>query len=53
LQYPRKVTGDELNSVRHVASRHFRNKEREYLKENINELATSSDNKTLQICIEE
>jgi hypothetical protein len=34
-----------LNSKRCEASRHFRNKKREYLKENINELATNSKNK--------
>jgi hypothetical protein len=30
------------------ASRHFRNKKREYLKDKINELATSSKNKYIR-----
>jgi hypothetical protein len=33
------MNGDNLNIVRHEASRHFRNKEREYLKDKLNELA--------------
>jgi hypothetical protein len=33
LQDPSEVNGDNLNSVRHEASRYFRNKKREYLKE--------------------
>jgi hypothetical protein len=33
------------NNVRREASRHFRNKKREYLKDKINELATNSKNK--------
>jgi hypothetical protein len=40
--------GDNLNNVRHEASRHFRNKKREYLKDRINELATSSKNKNIR-----
>jgi hypothetical protein len=31
-----------MNNIRREASRHFRNKKREYLKEKINELATHS-----------
>jgi hypothetical protein len=38
------VNGDNLNNVRREASRHFRNKKREYLKDKINELATNSKN---------
>jgi hypothetical protein len=34
--------------VRHEASRHFRIKKEEYLKENINELATNSMNKNIR-----
>jgi hypothetical protein len=33
-----KENGDNLNNVRREASRHFRNKKREYLKDKINEL---------------
>jgi hypothetical protein len=44
LQDPCALNGDNLNNVRHEASRHFRNKKREYLKVKINELATDSKN---------
>jgi hypothetical protein len=37
-----------LNNVRREASRHFRNKNRGYLKDNLNELATNSKNKILR-----
>jgi hypothetical protein len=36
-----------VNSVRHEASRHFRNKKKEYLKEKIKEIATNSKNKNI------
>jgi hypothetical protein len=39
LQDPSEINGDNLNNVRHEISRHYRNKKREYLKGNINELA--------------
>jgi hypothetical protein len=45
LQDPGGINGDNLNSVRHEASRHFRNKKREYLKDKINDLASNSKNK--------
>jgi hypothetical protein len=32
LQDPSEINGDNLNNVRREASRHFRNKKREYLK---------------------
>jgi hypothetical protein len=48
LQDPSKVNGDNLNNVRREASRHFRNKKREYLKDKINELATNSKNKNIR-----
>jgi hypothetical protein len=35
---------DNLSNVRREASRYFRNKKREYLKEKINQLATNSKN---------
>jgi hypothetical protein len=31
LQDPSEINGDNLNNVRREASRHFRNKKREYL----------------------
>jgi hypothetical protein len=39
------MNGDNLNNVRCEASRHFRNKKGEYLKDKINELVTNSKNK--------
>jgi hypothetical protein len=41
LQNPSEIE-DNLNNVRHEASRHFRNKKREYLKDKIDKLATDS-----------
>jgi hypothetical protein len=46
-QDPSEINGDNLNNVRREASRHFRNKKREYLKDKINELATDSKNKNI------
>jgi hypothetical protein len=42
------MNGDNLNNVRHEASRYFRNKKREYLKDKINELAMNSKNKNIK-----
>jgi hypothetical protein len=42
LQDPSEINGDNLNNVRRDASRHFRNKKREYLKDKINEITTNS-----------
>jgi hypothetical protein len=39
LQDPREINEDNLNNVRREASRHFRYKKREYLKDKMNELA--------------
>jgi hypothetical protein len=47
LQDQREINGDNLNNVRREASRHFRNKKREYLKYRINELATNSKHKNI------
>jgi hypothetical protein len=47
LQDPSELNGDNPNSVRRE-SRHFRNKEREYLKDKIIELATNSKNKNIR-----
>jgi cell division septum initiation protein DivIVA len=49
LQVPNETNGDNLNNVRREASRYFRNKKREYLKDRINELET----RTSETCIEE
>jgi hypothetical protein len=48
LRDARKINGDDLNNVKVRASRHFRNKKREYLKDRINELATNSMNKNIK-----
>jgi hypothetical protein len=45
LQDPSKINGNNLRIVRREASRYFRNKKREYLKDKINELPTNSKNK--------
>jgi hypothetical protein len=37
-----------MNSIRHEASRHFRNKKKEYVEAKINELETNSENKTIR-----
>jgi hypothetical protein len=42
LHDPSKINGDNLNNVRLEASRFSRNKNREYLKNKINELLTNS-----------
>jgi hypothetical protein len=46
--HPSQINGDNLNNIRHEASRHFRDKKREYLKEKINDLATNRKNKSIK-----
>jgi hypothetical protein len=54
LQDPSEINGDNLNNIRREASRHFRNKKEEYLKEKINEVAHRTvRTRTLETCIEE
>jgi hypothetical protein len=48
LQDPSEINGDNLNNVRREASRHLRNRKREYLKDRSNELATNSKNKNIR-----
>jgi hypothetical protein len=48
LQDPSEINGDNLNNVRCEASRHFRNKKKEYLKDKMNELATNSKDKNIR-----
>jgi hypothetical protein len=48
LHDPSEINGDNLNDVRCDASRYFRNKKLDYLKEKINELATNSKNKNIR-----
>jgi hypothetical protein len=45
LQDPSEIKADNLNNVRREASRYFRNRKGEHLKDKINELATNSKNK--------
>jgi hypothetical protein len=54
LQNQNETSGNNLNNIRCEASRHFRNKERDYLKDKINELTpTSKEKKKLVACIGE
>jgi hypothetical protein len=48
LEDPSKINGDILNNVRREASRYFRNKKREHLKNKIDELATNSKYKNIR-----
>jgi chemotaxis methyl-accepting protein methylase len=48
LQETSEINGDNLNNVRREASRYFRNKKREYLKDKINELSRNSKNKNIR-----
>jgi hypothetical protein len=48
LQDPSEANEDNLSDVRREASRHFRNKKREYLKDKINELESNSKNKNIR-----
>jgi hypothetical protein len=43
VQDPSEINWDNLNNVKHEASRYFRNRKREYLKEEINEFAKNSN----------
>jgi hypothetical protein len=48
LQDPSEANEDKRSDVRREASRHFRNKEREYLKDKINELESNSKTKNIR-----
>jgi hypothetical protein len=48
LQDPSEINGGNLKIVTREASRYFRNKKREHLKDKINELATDSKNKNIR-----
>jgi hypothetical protein len=47
LQDPNEINLDNLNNIRCEASRHFRSKKWDYLKEKINELAKNSKIKNI------
>jgi hypothetical protein len=53
LQNPSEINGDNLNKVRHEASRYFRNKKGEYLKNKIMSLQQTVKTRTLENCVEE
>jgi hypothetical protein len=48
LQDPSEANEDNLSDVRREASRHFRNKKREYLKDENNDLVSNSKNKYIR-----
>ncbi|PNF31408.1 hypothetical protein B7P43_G04074 [Cryptotermes secundus] len=48
LQGPSELSGDNLNNIRRETSRNFRNKNTEYLKDKIDELAMNSKNKNIR-----
>jgi hypothetical protein len=48
LQGPSEINGDNLNNVIHEASRHFRNKKMQSMKDKINDLATNIRNKYIR-----
>jgi hypothetical protein len=48
LQDQSEANKGNLNDVRRAASRHFRNKKREYLKDKINKLESNSKNKNIK-----
>jgi hypothetical protein len=48
LQDPSEVNEDDVSDVRQKASRHFRNKKREHLKDKIHELESSSKNTNIR-----
>jgi hypothetical protein len=51
LQDPREANEDNLIDVRQEASKHFRHKKREYLKDQINKLESNSKKRTSETCI--
>jgi hypothetical protein len=52
LQDPSEANEDNVSDVRREASRHFRKKRREYLKDKIKELESNCKNKNIRDCIE-
>jgi hypothetical protein len=51
LQDPSEVNEVNLHTVSRKASRHFKNKKREYLKEKINEIELNRQIRTSETCI--
>jgi hypothetical protein len=48
LQVPSQLKGENLNNVKRDAIRHFRNKEREYLLDKMNDLVTHTNNNNIR-----
>jgi hypothetical protein len=48
LDNPSETNGDNLNHIRHDASRHFRKRKREYMKYKMDKLATNNKNKNIK-----
>jgi hypothetical protein len=48
LQDPSDINGDYLNNISRETSRHVRNKQMEYVKDNTDELAMNSNNKNIR-----
>jgi hypothetical protein len=48
LQNPSQINGDNLQNLRNVSSRIFRNNKRGNLKDKINELETNNKNKNIR-----
>jgi hypothetical protein len=48
LQNPSQINGDNPKNLRCETNRKFRNKNKEYLKGNINELETNNKNKNIR-----
>jgi hypothetical protein len=53
LHDPSEINRETLNNGQCEASRHFRNKNMEYLKETINKLATNTRNKAIRYLYEQ
>jgi len=51
IQDPNHSTVDNLNNVRRDASRHFRNKKKEYLKAKVDEPETNRKIKIWETCV--
>jgi hypothetical protein len=48
LQDPGEINGDTLNNISCEASRHFRNKKKEYLKDKVNEFPMNCKSKNIR-----
>jgi hypothetical protein len=49
LQIPSEISGNNLNYVIREASRRFRNKKREYMRDKVKDLATNRNNKKIRV----